>query len=225
MLNIETIKDNAVLTADLNKRKERLSAIAKQDKRWKLYMALSYALFLCAVVILVWIAVMLFLHPTEPLGVIVFSFAGLMVACVPFFVGLSLRNEAMYECALPYSSYANGTLYLKEDELAYEYWPVGPNEQAAYGSPKAVFCDEDKYVYKVRKQDIINMTVDEFGVCSVKAKAVLEHTDWDKLEKAGESEEISVPKTQEVVRDFSFVVAFIEHDADETLNKWMNDIK
>lgn len=208
------IKASIVLTPDLKKRKELLSIIAKQNKKWKLYMSIVFILFFCSIAILSAIAFLLIKHPTTPMGIFIFICFGIIMSSVPFFIAISTKNKAKYNCAFPYSSYANGCLLLKQNELEYVFWRVGPREPAAYSSPRAVFRDESKYVYRVQRDSIEQLSISETGICQIKAKAKLAYPDWVELEKS---------ELKELENNFSFILAFCETNAKEIIYDWRNN--
>lgn len=100
-----------VFQSSLKKRKEILHEFAKTESGWKLRMFLMYLLFSLSAIILISIVILLINHPTTGMGVFVFLCFGLMMACVPYFLGLAVKNKSNYKCAYPYSSYANGNWY------------------------------------------------------------------------------------------------------------------
>lgn len=59
-------------------------------------------------------ALLIWLHATA-VAVCAFMATALILAYIPFFSRLSVKNTANYKCGLPYSSFANGTLLLKDD--------------------------------------------------------------------------------------------------------------
>ena len=134
----------------LSKRKNILKTISHSHSQWKGRIFLAGVLILLALGILSYTVVLLVNHRTSTFGVFIFLCAGVCLACVPFFIGLSVKNTAKFKCALPYSSYANASLLLGEDALEYVFWRVGPREPAAYSSKHAVYKDEDKFIYRIR---------------------------------------------------------------------------
>lgn len=200
-----------ILTPSLKKRKELLKVIAKTDSSWRLRMFLTACLFILAVLILLAFIILLFVHPTNMMGIFIFILAGVMMACVPFFIALSIRNTAKYKCAFPYSSYANGTLILDENTLQYIFWQVGPTEPAAYSSSHAVYNDKDKFIYRIDKNNIEELTINDIGICRIVGKGQLVLP-----------EDVKLPKSEinEVSKDFSFALAFDEKDAKESIIEW-----
>ena len=151
----------------LKKRKEILHEFTKTNSSWKLRMALVCLLFSLSAIILTFFVILLINHPTTEMGVFIFLCAGLVLACVPYFLGLGIKNKSKYKCAYPYSSYANGTLILSDQDLQYIFWQVGPTEPAAYSSPRAVFHDEDKFIYNIKREDIRDFQISDIGICSI----------------------------------------------------------
>lgn len=205
---------NTVLNPSLKKRKELLHEVAKTDPSWKVRMFFAVFLFICAPVILVSVGILLILNPTTGTGIFAFSCWAVMMACIPFIAASAIKNRAKYKCAQPFSSYANGTLFLGEEDLQYVFWQVGPTEPAAYSSPRAVYHDEDKFVYQINRDCISKLTIDENGVCRIigKGQMIL-------------PEGVELPKSEinGISKDFSFVLAFAEENAEQAILDWKNN--
>ena len=137
-----------------------------------------------------------------------------MLACVPYFFGLGVKNESKYKCAYPYSSYANGTLILSGQDLQYIFWQVGPTEPAAYSSPRAVFHDEDKFIYNIKREDIRDFQISDIGICSIMGDGQL---------TLPEDIEISENELKEVSNNFSFALAFDENNVEDVIREWRNN--
>lgn len=110
---------------------------------------------------------MLILNPISVEGVLIFIISAFGMDCIPFIAASGIKNQSKYKCAYPYSSYANGTLFLGEADLQYVFWQVGPTEPTAYSSSHAVYHDEYKFVYQIRRDWIYELTIDENGVCRI----------------------------------------------------------
>ena len=131
------------------------------------------------------------------------------LACVPFFIGLSVKNTAKFKCALPYSSYANASLLLGEDALEYVFWRVGPREPAAYSSKHAVYKDEDKFIYRINKENINSIDIKE-NICKIKGNGSVQMPEWAE-------EDSTVKKTS---KEFSFIMAFEQGDVAKIIAEW-----
>lgn len=208
------MSEKIVFNSDLKKRKELLHKVAQTDPSWKVRMFFSVFLFICAPVILVGIGVLLILNPTTATGVFAFICFAFMMACIPFIAASAIKNQAKYKCAQPFSSYANGTLFLGKEDLQYVFWLVGPNEPAAYSSPRAVYRDASKFIYQISRDCISELTIDENSVCRIvgKGQMIL-------------PEGVELPKSEinEISRDFSFVLAFAEENAEQEIMDWRNN--
>ena len=174
-------------------------------------------LFICAPVILVGVGILLILNPTTAWGIFIFMCAAVMIACVPFISASAIKNQAKYKCAYPYSSYANGTLFLGEEDLQYVFWQVGPTEPAAYSSPRAVYHDEDKFVYQIRRDCISELMIDENGICRIvgAGEIILPKDIINASEIKAEADKLS--------KDFSFILAFDEENAEQVILDWKNN--
>ena len=157
---------------------------------------------------------MLIRYPTILMGIVVFICYAISIGCFPFFIACSVKNTANYECGFPYSSYANGTLLLNEQSLEYIFWRVEPHEPAAYSSKRAVYRDKDKFVYKIDKQAISKLSINELGICSIKGQGLLEKPEWACVDYKKYSDKI------ESCKNFSFILSFEEAEASEKIKRW-----
>lgn len=199
-----------IFTQDLSERKRILRKICKTHKQWKLRMTIFIILNVVTLGICVFIAYLLFNFTLEVEGALLIIGVGVIFACVPFFISLSVKNKAKFKCALPYSSYANGTLVLKDKTLTYIFWRVGPNEPAAYSSKRAVYNDEDKFVYTILKSDIKSLVIKD-DVCLIKGNGKFKMPEWA-------VEDFSV--NSDIVKNFSFILAFTKKNVAEKIKEW-----
>lgn len=197
------------LIPNLSERKRILKKISHSHTQWKGRIALSVALILIAVGIMGYTVVLLINHPISTFGIFIFLCAGICIACVPFFIALSVINTAKFKCALPYTSYANGSLLLHKDTLEYVFWRVGPHEPAAYSSKRAVYKDEDKFIYSITKKDIRSIEIKE-DICKIKGDGIVQMPEWAE-------EDATVKRTN---KEFSFILAFEQNNADQIIEEW-----
>lgn len=198
------------LTPDLAERKRILKDICRNHPQWKIRIALAAVLFIAAVGALGGTIGLLIRHPTSVDGIMVFIGSAICIACVPFFCGLSVKNTAKYRCAFPYTSYANASLLLGEDTLEYAFWRVSPQEPAAYSSKRAVYREEDKFVYRIRKTDIHSIDV-KGDICRIEGSGIVQMPEW--------AEEDATVKRES--KTFSFIMAFEQRNAEQILAEWM----
>lgn len=199
-----------IFTQDLSERKRILRKICKTHNQWKLRMTIFIILNVVTLGICVFIAYLLFNFTLEVEGALLIIGVGVIFACVPFFISLSVKNKAKFKCALPYSSYENGTLVLKDKTLTYIFWRVGPNEPAAYSSKRAVYNDEDKFVYTILKSDIKSLVIKD-DVCLIKGNGKFKMPEWA-------VEDFSV--NSDIVKNFSFILAFTKKNVAEKIKEW-----
>ena len=198
-----------ILTPDLSERKRILNKVSHNHPQWKGRIAAYVVLMLIAAAIICYTAVLLISNPTSAFGVFIFLCAAICIACVPFFIALSVKNTAKYKCALPYTSYANGSLLLYDDRLEYAFWRVGPREPAAYSSKRAVYNDEDKFVYSISKKDIKSIVFND-EICVVKGNGTTQMPEW--------AEEDATVKR--VFKEFSFILAFEQKNSAQIIDEW-----
>lgn len=200
-----------VLTPDLSERKRILKNICQNHPQWKVRTTLAIVLSVLAIGPLmgaVYIIVMYNVVELEAITAVVGS--GIIFAFIPYAIAQSVKNTAKYKCAFPYTSYANASLLLNEDALEYVFWRVGPHEPAAYSSKRAVYRDEDKFVYRISKNDITSITIED-DICRIKGNGTIHIPDW-----TDEIDEFVKRKNTE----FSFIMAFEQKNAKGIIEEW-----
>lgn len=197
---------------DLKERRRILNLVRFENKGWKPRIAWAVILFLSAVSFFLVTIIVSCIQVDDILTIFLAAVGGGVLALIPYFCGLSVKNTAMYKCGLPYSEYANGTLILKGDTLEYIFWRVGRHEPAAYSSKRAVYNDADKYVFTINKKDIQNVSKSEVEICSIIGDGSIIQPDWACRTK---KDKIQPQK------DFSFALAFSEPNAFEEIEKWI----
>lgn len=101
-------------------------------------------------------------------------------------------------------------MLLGEDTLEYAFWRVGPQEPAAYSSKRAVYREEDKFVYRIRKTDIHSIDV-KGDICRIEGSGIVQMPEW--------AEEDATVKRE--IKTFSFIMAFEQRNAEQILAEWM----
>lgn len=200
-----------MILPSLSERKRILKTISRNNKQWNIRVLLSIFMTLIAIGIIIGTIVLLVNHPTSPMGILAFLCAGICFSCVPFFFAIAIKTKAKYLCGLPYSSYANGLLLLSEDIMEYYFWKVGPNEPAAYSSKRAVYKDEDKFCFSIKKRDITSLVV-EGDICFITGDGILKIPYWAREDN----------NSQETCKEFSFILAFEDVNASNTIKEWNN---
>ncbi len=207
-------------TPSLSERKRILKNVCRTHPQWKLRMGFAAVLVAVAAVIMGGVVVLLATHPTTAEGVALFLAAAFCFACVPYVSAIGLKNASKYKCAFPYSSYANGSLTLTDDKLEYAFWIVGKNEPAAYSSKRAVYLDEDKFIYTIAKNDVQSLKVRN-DICHINGRGVVQGAplpDWA-VEEGPSTGEFVIPT--EEMREFSFALAFEQKNAADLLDEWL----
>ncbi len=199
----------------LEKRKEYLSVICKQHKTWPIRMALYIMLNVVTITIIAGVLLLLVNHPTDAFGVIMLIAAMIALACIPFIISRSVRNTAKYKCAFPYSSFANGTLILNDDKLEFIHWRVGKTEPAAYSSKRAVYRDEDSFVYTIPSSQIKSLKIDKNHICHISGIGIVSQPEWAGTK--GVREEIET-------KSFSFLLDFEDSSVEKNLEAWANNL-
>lgn len=192
-------------------RKEYLAHICKQHKTWKARMAGFYFLNIIAIGIIAGIGVMLINHPLDAFGTFIFLAVGVAFGCVPFFISRSVKNTAKYKCAFPYSSFANGNLILHNDKLEFVHWRVGKEEPAAYSSKRAIYRDEDSFIYSIPLSQIKALKIDKNHICHISGTGILSQPEWAGTK--GVREEVET-------KSFSFLLDFEDTSVEEKIRNW-----
>ena len=197
-------------TPSLSERKRILKLVCSKHPRWKIRMTVFVSLFILAAGIMIGFAALLIWQHAIPEAVFAFMLTAIILACIPFFCGLSVKNTSKYKCGMPYSSFANGTLLLKDDVLEYVFWHVGRDEPAAYSSKRAVYREGSKFIYSIPKAEITDVSIQD-GVCIIKGKG---RTQMPK----GAVDDDAV---QEYSDSFGFLLAFEQSDAAQKIEQWV----
>ena len=192
-------------------RKEYLAEICKQHKTWKTRMISFYLLNIIAVGIIAGISIVLIKHPLDAFETFIFLAVGVAFGCVPFFISRSVKNTAKYKCAFPYSSFANGNLILQDDKLEFIYWRVGKDEPAAYSSKRAIYRDEDRFVYTILSSQIKSLKIDKNHVCHISGTGIVSQPEWAGTK--GLRKEIET-------KSFSFLLDFEDASVEDAIRKW-----
>ncbi len=196
-------------TPSLPERKRILKQVCQKRPQWRVRITISVILFILAVGIMGGFALLLIWCHATPTAVEAFMLAAVCLACVPFFGGLSVKNTAKFKCGLPYSSYANGTLLLKDDVLEYVFWHVKRDEPAAYSSKRAVYREGSKFVYSIPKSGITNISIED-DVCTIKGKGTIQMP-------KGAVEDEAVRRHCDT---FGFLLAFEQSDSAQKIKQW-----
>lgn len=192
-------------------RKEYLAAICKQHKTWPIRMAFYIMLNVVTITIIVGVLLLLVNYPTDAVGVFMLFVSMIVLACIPFIISLSVRNTAKYKCAFPYSSFANGNLFLHSDKLEFVHWRVGKQEPAAYSSKRAVYRHEDRFVYTIPSSQIISLKIDKNHICHISGNGIISQPEWAGIK--GFREEINT-------KSFSFLLDFEDTSVEESIRNW-----
>lgn len=202
-------------TPSLSKRREILDGIRRKHPKWKTKKILSWILKIIAAGIMIGIIWLLIAQPEDLEGTLILLIGALIIAFVPFVLSIAVTNNAKYNCALPYSSYANATLLLYEDKMEYIFWIVGDGDPGAYSSKRQKYLDENKFTYSIQRENLKSLEIKD-QTCFLKGEADLQMPDWS-------YEIFSLREAfPEVVEDkkFSFILAFQEENAKEKILEW-----
>lgn len=204
---------NHSFKTDLGKRKAYLKTIAKSHRSWPFMIACFWLLMIIAIGILAGVGYVLLSAETAPVPstIMIFFMMAICFACVPFFIGISVKNNAKYKCASPYSGMTNGTLILTDSHLEYVFWKASKEAPAAYSSKHAYYQDADKFIYRFEKDNIKSMKIDKFHICHISGKGTLTVPIW-----ASSNDTIET----KAANKFSFLTCFADENFEQTILKW-----
>ena len=204
---------NHVFKTDLGKRKAYLKTIAKNNRSWPVRIASFWLLMIIAIGILSGVGYVLLSAESTPAPstIMIFFMMAICFACVPFFVGISVKNSAKYKCAAPYTGMTNGTLILSDSHLEYVFWKASKEAPAAYSSKHTCYQDEDKFVYRFEKRNIKSLKIDKFHICHVSGQGILTVPIW-----ASSNDTIETKTANKL----SFVTCFADEECEKTILKW-----
>lgn len=204
---------NLTFQTDLTKRKAYLKRIAQNSSSWIIRMICFWVLIIMALGIVFGVCYVLVNSETtpEPATIMIFSLMAICLACIPFFLGLSVKNNAKYKCASPYSGMTNGTLFLTDDYLEFVFWKASREAPAAYSSKRAWYQDENKFIYRFEKNRIKSIKIDSFHVCYVTGEGTLTVPDWASTNDTIETKS---------AKNFSFVTCFTDGNCENIILKW-----
>ena len=203
-----------IFKTDLKKRKIQLRQIAHNTSIWKWFMVLSALMFSLGLLIILGIVYVL-IREQEDVTMHVIGIFGAMavcLACGPFLGANYLRKKAYYKGSEPFSGMVNGTLCIHDSELEYCYWYASAKASAAYSGKRALYTDEDKFIYKIPQNAIEKITIDEFHICNIMGKGTVSVPIWEsKNDVAGETS---------LVDKFSFVTCFDDDKVEQQILLW-----
>ena len=198
-------------------KKKYLKNIAKTKIKYKIWQAVRYILYACAIMSIIGL-VWLFIKEDADIDIIwMFGAVELVFLAVFLIPASSIKNTSLYSSSLPYSSRVNEMLYLESDRLDYLYWKVPKNSSAAY-SKNCELNSDDKSKYTIYKDNITDINIDENHICTIKGYGTIEFPDYENYDY--EKEKVS--KKEQKVKEFSFLLCFDEKNISEKIFDWKN---
>jgi len=199
----------------LKKRKEYLSVICKQHKTWPIRIALYIILNVVTITIIAGVLLLLVEHPLDAFGSFTFLAGAICFACVPFFCAISVKNSAKYKCASPYSGMTNGKLLLTDECLEFVFWKASKEAPAAYSSKRAVYREEDSFVYTIHSSQIKSLKIDKNHICHISGVGIVSQPEWAGTKDVREEIE---------TKSFSFLLDFEDSSVEKNLEAWANNL-
>ena len=88
---------------------------------------------------------------------------------------------------------------------------MGKQSPAAYSSKRAVYRDEDSFVYTIPSSQIKSLKIDKNHICHISGTGVVSQPEWAGTK--GVREEIKT-------NSFSFLLDFEDTSVEETIRNW-----
>ena len=145
----------------------------------------------------------------------IFFMMAICFACVPFFCAISVKNSAKYKCASPYSGMTNGKLLLTDECLEFVFWKASKEAPAAYSSKRAVYRDEDSFVYTIHSSQIKSLKIDKNHICHISGVGIVSQPEWAGTKDVREEIE---------TKSFSFLLDFEDSSVEKNLEAWANNL-
>ena len=208
-----------LLSPSLSLRKAILDERRKNNPQWKSRMLVVWILRVAALVVLAFFITFPIVLDEDLAGIAVFAATGFIFAFVFFIISVSLNNSSKYNCALPYSIFANASLILYEDHLEYIFWIVGEVDKGAYSNPNQKYYDEIKLIYSIKKEDIESIEFKD-SVCYIKGNGDLSIPEYftEMFSKKRICKELFPDLLKK--NTFSFILAFEEDNPKQVILDW-----
>ncbi len=189
--------------------------MATKHPAWKRRVFFSFLIFSVGIVIIAFTLKLIITNTPRVLGFLIYGVPGATFAIIPMIIGVIRYVTAKYECALPYSSYANGTITLFQDHLEYTYWEIRKETPEAKTEKYLMtYPEEAKTTYSIEREDIRDVSTQDGLICVISGSGKIKIPDWKR-----EGDEFFLDKTQ-YVGDFSFPLAFAEADVVQIIDRW-----
>ncbi len=207
---------NKILKYDFQKRKKYLRNIAKKHKMWIPRHIGYWILVGLAVIIFVSFMILMTMllcsaeNTFEIQRAIICGVPGVTMGGMAYLFSVTTKHSAKYKCALPFSSYANGTFVIENDYVMYTFWKV--NEYPIDGqSKKKKHKEEDMFTYKIYKRNIESIDVNDDNICTIKGSGSVNGPLYRINNDFGEVGE------RIVIKEFSFLTCFDNDRSNEIL--------
>lgn len=129
MNSIEFAADSAI-------RARMIKEMLAGNKKYRKSITISRILKVVSVCIIGGMGIVLYIHSPQKniaMTYFVFMMVALVIASVPFFISLSIKNTAFFKNALPYSKRAGEILTITDEYIKYKFASVDKHDAAAYG--------------------------------------------------------------------------------------------
>ncbi|HHW93011.1 MAG TPA: hypothetical protein GX734_00720 [Clostridiaceae bacterium] len=204
-----------ILLPDLHARKRVMRELAIRHPAWKRKLLFCLFLLLVGFVIIALTVKLMVTQTPRAIGYLVFGVPGLTVAIIPIIYGVIRYVSAKHECALPYSSYGNGTITMFQDRLEFTYWEIRKETPEATEEGHMIdYPDNDRTIFSIDKDKIRDVSTEDGLICTISGSGKVKIPDWKR-----DGDQFFLDKIQ-YVSEFSFPLAFAEADVVQIINNW-----
>lgn len=200
---------------DESKRMQYLKIISQNKKEYQNKQKLINATNILSIILIAVIlcsVILLSIYSKLTSALIITTILSIFVYLSLFISRQITSHKSVYEYAYPYSSRMNAELRLTNEYLVYEFWKTTKTE---FICKKAnTFDIKDRFVYKIKRSNIKQITIDEFNICRITGYGTITKPEWALKCNIGETNRTSKCK------DFSFITAFAENNINEILKKY-----
>lgn len=204
-----------IFKQDENKKVQYLKTISQNKKEYQnkqklinttnILSIILIAVILCAVILLSIYNKLVF---TLIIATILSTVSYLLL-----FISRQITNhKSIYKYAYPYSSRINTELKLTDKYLIYEFWKISKTEFIY--KKENTFDAKDRFVYKIKRSNIKQITIDEFNICRITGYGTITKPQWALKCNIGETNRTSKCK------DFSFITAFADNNINKILKEY-----
>lgn len=200
---------------DKNKKIQYLRIIAQNKKEHQSKQKtinVTNILNIILIATILWATILLAIHNKSTFSLITIIILNALAYTSLFILRQISIRKSIYKHTYPYSSHTNAELRLTNEWLIYEFWKTTESE---FIYRRTNECDiKDRFVYKIKKSNIKQITIDEFNICRITGYGTITKPEWALKCNIGETNRTSKCK------DFSFITAFDKDNINKILKEY-----